>query len=71
MLIQVRTDWIVAEGSLLTKSQQIQTAIRKKRVMYTLILMVVVFMASWFPLTIANIFRDFGIGMKLLISRSA
>lgn len=47
---------------MLTAAQQAQTAVRKRRVMYVLILMVVVFMASWFPLTIVNIFRDFGIG---------
>ncbi|OZC09420.1 7 transmembrane receptor [Onchocerca flexuosa] len=57
----VRADWIVAQHSMLTAAQQAQTAVRKRRVMYVLILMVVVFMASWLPLTIVNIFRDFGI----------
>lgn len=49
---------------MLTVAQQAQTAVRKRRVMYVLILMVVVFMASWLPLTIVNIFRDFGIGKE-------
>ncbi|KAK0411454.1 hypothetical protein QR680_005661 [Steinernema hermaphroditum] len=62
ILQKVRQDWIVAEGSMLTEAQQAQTSIRKRRVMYVLILMVVVFMASWLPLTIVNILRDFGIG---------
>ncbi|TKR86747.1 hypothetical protein L596_011272 [Steinernema carpocapsae] len=35
---------------MLTEAQQAQTSIRKRRVMYVLILMVVVFMASWLPL---------------------
>ncbi|VDK86976.1 unnamed protein product [Litomosoides sigmodontis] len=65
ILQKVRADWIVAEHSMLTAAQQAQTAIRKRRVMYILILMVVVFMASWLPLTIVNIFRDFGIGAFL------
>ncbi|VDN03412.1 unnamed protein product [Thelazia callipaeda] len=50
---------------MLTVAQQAQTAVRKRRVMYVLILMVVVFMTSWFPLTIVNIFRDFRIGTFL------
>ncbi|VDO53906.1 unnamed protein product, partial [Brugia timori] len=62
ILQKVRADWIVAQHSMLTAAQQAQTAVRKRRVMYVLILMVVVFMASWLPLTIVNIFRDFGIG---------
>ncbi|TKR86748.1 hypothetical protein L596_011273 [Steinernema carpocapsae] len=62
IIFQVRQDWIVTEGSMLTEAQQAQTSIRKRRVMYVLILMVVVFMASWLPLTIVNILRDFGIG---------
>ncbi|KAM3717442.1 Neuropeptide receptor [Dirofilaria immitis] len=61
ILQKVRADWIVAQHSMLTVAQQAQTAVRKRRVMYVLILMVVVFMASWLPLTIVNIFRDFGI----------
>ncbi|VDN94784.1 unnamed protein product [Brugia pahangi] len=61
ILQKVRADWIVAQHSMLTAAQQAQTAVRKRRVMYVLILMVVVFMASWLPLTIVNIFRDFGI----------
>uniref|UniRef100_F1L8H0 Neuropeptide Y receptor type 1 n=1 Tax=Ascaris suum TaxID=6253 RepID=F1L8H0_ASCSU len=65
ILQKVRTDWIVTEGSMLTQAQQAQTSVRKRRVMYVLILMVVVFMASWFPLTIVNILRDFGIGTFL------
>uniref|UniRef100_A0A915PXG7 G-protein coupled receptors family 1 profile domain-containing protein n=1 Tax=Setaria digitata TaxID=48799 RepID=A0A915PXG7_9BILA len=65
ILQKVRADWIVAQHSMLTAAQQAQTAVRKRRVMYVLILMVVVFMASWFPLTIVNIFRDFGIGAFL------
>uniref|UniRef100_A0A915CI05 G-protein coupled receptors family 1 profile domain-containing protein n=1 Tax=Parascaris univalens TaxID=6257 RepID=A0A915CI05_PARUN len=65
ILQKVRADWIVTEGSMLTQAQQAQTSVRKRRVMYVLILMVVVFMASWFPLTIVNILRDFGIGTFL------
>ncbi|PAV63170.1 hypothetical protein WR25_12413 [Diploscapter pachys] len=37
----------------------LKTAIRKRRVMYVLILMVVAFMASWLPLTAVNILKDF------------
>jgi hypothetical protein len=36
---------------MLTVEQQAQTSIRKRRVMYALILMVAVFMGSWMPLT--------------------
>ena len=48
--------------SMLTIEQQAQTSVRKRRVMYVLILMVAVFMGSWMPLTLVNILRDFGIG---------
>lgn len=44
---------------MLTETQQAQTSVRKRRVMYVLILMVVVFMGSWMPLTIVNLLRDF------------
>lgn len=47
---------------MLTEAQQAQTAVRKKRVMYVLILMVAVFMGSWMPLTLLNILRDIGLG---------
>lgn len=47
---------------MLTEAQQAQTSVRKRRVMYVLILMVSVFMGSWMPLTIVNILRDFGVG---------
>lgn len=47
---------------MLTEAQQAQTAVRKKRVMYVLILMVAVFMGSWMPLTVVNILRDIGLG---------
>lgn len=67
-VFKVRADWIVAQHSMLTAAQQAQTAVRKRRVMYVLILMVVVFMASWLPLTIVNIFRDFEIGKCFLFS---
>ncbi|MFH4979811.1 hypothetical protein AB6A40_006520 [Gnathostoma spinigerum] len=62
ILKKVQTDWLVTEGPMLTEAQQAQTSVRKKRVMYVLILMVVAFMASWLPLTVVNISRDFGIG---------
>ncbi|KAI1719426.1 7 transmembrane receptor (rhodopsin family) domain-containing protein [Ditylenchus destructor] len=62
ILQKVRQDWIVSSGSMLTEAQQAQTSIRKRRVMYVLILMVSVFMASWMPLTIVNILRDIGVG---------
>ncbi|CAJ0929806.1 unnamed protein product, partial [Mesorhabditis belari] len=58
ILQKVRKDWIVAEGSMLTAAQQVQTAARKRRVMYVLILMVVVFMLCWLPLTVVNLLRD-------------
>ncbi|KAI6207322.1 G-PROTEIN-RECEP-F1-2 domain-containing protein [Aphelenchoides fujianensis] len=54
------SDWLVQQGSMLTKAQQQQTAVRKRRVMYILILMVAIFLGSWLPLTIANILRDIG-----------
>uniref|UniRef100_A0A1I7WQ70 G_PROTEIN_RECEP_F1_2 domain-containing protein n=1 Tax=Heterorhabditis bacteriophora TaxID=37862 RepID=A0A1I7WQ70_HETBA len=59
--VVVRTDWIVEEGSMLTAAQQAQTAVRKRRVMYVLILMVVVFMGSWLPLSAVNLIKDLGI----------
>ncbi|GMS80263.1 hypothetical protein PENTCL1PPCAC_2437, partial [Pristionchus entomophagus] len=43
---------------MLTATQQAQTAVRKRRVMYVLILMVVVFMLSWLPLTVSMLLRD-------------
>ncbi|KAK5971448.1 7 transmembrane receptor [Trichostrongylus colubriformis] len=58
ILQKVRTDWIVEEGSMLTAAQQAQTAVRKRRVMYVLILMVVVFMTSWLPLSAVNLIKD-------------
>ncbi|CAJ0581848.1 unnamed protein product, partial [Mesorhabditis spiculigera] len=61
ILQKVRREWIVTEGSMLTQAQQVQTAARKKRVMYVLILMVVVFMLCWLPLTVANLLRDLNI----------
>ncbi|CAB01528.2 G-protein coupled receptors family 1 profile domain-containing protein [Caenorhabditis elegans] len=60
ILQKVQTDWLVDEGSMLTAAQQAQTAVRKRRVMYVLILMVIVFMACWFPLSAVNLFRDLG-----------
>ncbi|GMT11105.1 hypothetical protein PFISCL1PPCAC_2402, partial [Pristionchus fissidentatus] len=61
ILQKVRIDWIVEEGSMLTAAQQAQTAVRKRRVMYVLILMVVVFMLSWLPLTVSMLLRDLDI----------
>uniref|UniRef100_A0AAF5CTT6 G_PROTEIN_RECEP_F1_2 domain-containing protein n=1 Tax=Strongyloides stercoralis TaxID=6248 RepID=A0AAF5CTT6_STRER len=61
ILQKVREDWIVNKGSMLTQAQQAQTAIRKKRVMYVLIMMVFVFLGSWAPLTLCNMARDFGV----------
>ncbi|KAI6199180.1 G-PROTEIN-RECEP-F1-2 domain-containing protein [Aphelenchoides besseyi] len=61
ILQKVRQDWIVNKGSMLTEAQQAHTSVRKRRVMYVLILMVAVFMGSWMPLTIANILRDIGL----------
>ncbi|VDL67048.1 unnamed protein product [Nippostrongylus brasiliensis] len=61
----VRADWIVEEGSMLTAAQQAQTAVRKRRVMYVLILMVVVFMTSWFPLSAVNLIKDLEIPLVL------
>uniref|UniRef100_A0A0N5C6J2 G_PROTEIN_RECEP_F1_2 domain-containing protein n=1 Tax=Strongyloides papillosus TaxID=174720 RepID=A0A0N5C6J2_STREA len=63
ILQKVREDWIVNKGSMLTQAQQAQTAIRKKRVMYVLIMMVFVFLGSWAPLTLCNMARDFGVQM--------
>lgn len=61
---KVRTDWLTSVnsggGSLLNEAQQTHSSVRKKRVMYTLLLMVLVFMGSWMPLTIANILKDIG-----------
>ena len=95
--LQVRVDWIVEEGSMLTSAQQVsyffvteptlnppspslgkakefhsqaQTAVRKRRVMYVLILMVVVFMGSWLPITIANILRDLSLVSSLRLQKS-
>lgn len=62
-MFQVRSDWIVTEGSMLTEAQQAQASVRKKRVMYMLIVMVAAFMGSWLPLMISNLLRDFGIGV--------
>ncbi|KIH53570.1 hypothetical protein ANCDUO_16297 [Ancylostoma duodenale] len=62
---KVRADWIVEEGSMLTAAQQAQTAVRKKRVMYVLILMVVVFMTSWLPLSAVNLIKDLEIPLIL------
>ncbi|KAH7702680.1 hypothetical protein AAVH_30158, partial [Aphelenchoides avenae] len=62
ILQKVRQDWIVNTGSMLTEAQQAQTSVRKRRVMYVLMLMVAVFMGSWMPLTIVNILRDIGVG---------
>lgn len=59
---KVRQDWMVNTGGVLSEAQQAQTTMRKRRVMYVLILMVVVFMASWMPLTLVNILRDMGLG---------
>ncbi len=53
---------MVNTGGVLSEAQQAQTTMRKRRVMYVLILMVVVFMASWMPLTLVNILRDMGLG---------
>ncbi|CAD5225415.1 unnamed protein product [Bursaphelenchus okinawaensis] len=61
ILQKVRQDWIVNTGSMLTEAQQAHTSVRKRRVMYVLILMVAVFMGSWMPLTIVNILRDIGV----------
>ncbi|KHJ95563.1 7 transmembrane receptor [Oesophagostomum dentatum] len=65
ILQKVRADWIVEEGSMLTAAQQAQTAVRKKRVMYVLILMVVVFMTSWLPLSAVNLIKDLEIPLIL------
>ncbi|WKY08919.1 hypothetical protein Q1695_001806 [Nippostrongylus brasiliensis] len=65
ILQKVRADWIVEEGSMLTAAQQAQTAVRKRRVMYVLILMVVVFMTSWFPLSAVNLIKDLEIPLVL------
>lgn len=51
---------------MLTEAQQAQASVRKKRVMYVLILMVAAFMGSWLPLMVSNLLRDFGIGNILL-----
>ncbi|EYC14663.1 hypothetical protein Y032_0040g333 [Ancylostoma ceylanicum] len=64
-MLKVRADWIVEEGSMLTAAQQAQTAVRKKRVMYVLILMVVVFMTSWLPLSAVNLIKDLEIPLIL------
>ncbi|VDL67005.1 unnamed protein product [Nippostrongylus brasiliensis] len=50
---------------MLTAAQQAQTAVRKRRVMYVLILMVVVFMTSWFPLSAVNLIKDLEIPLVL------
>ncbi|KJH48532.1 7 transmembrane receptor [Dictyocaulus viviparus] len=65
ILQKVRADWIVEEGSMLTAAQQAQTAVRKRRVMYVLILMVVVFMTSWLPLSAVNLIKDLEIPLIL------
>uniref|UniRef100_A0A158P738 G_PROTEIN_RECEP_F1_2 domain-containing protein n=1 Tax=Angiostrongylus cantonensis TaxID=6313 RepID=A0A158P738_ANGCA len=65
ILQKVRADWIVDEGSMLTAAQQAQTAVRKRRVMYVLILMVVVFMTSWLPLSAVNLIKDLEIPLIL------
>ncbi|CAI4223572.1 unnamed protein product [Auanema sp. JU1783] len=65
ILQKVRADWIVEEGSMLTAAQQAQTSVRKRRVMYVLILMVVVFMACWLPLSAVNLIKDLGIPVIL------
>uniref|UniRef100_A0A158R692 G_PROTEIN_RECEP_F1_2 domain-containing protein n=1 Tax=Syphacia muris TaxID=451379 RepID=A0A158R692_9BILA len=65
ILVKVRSDWIVTEGSMLTEAQQAQASVRKKRVMYMLIVMVAAFMGSWLPLMISNLLRDFGIASFL------
>ena len=57
----MRQDWIVREGSYLTEAQQAQASVRKRRVMYVLILMVVAYVCSWLPLTFINLLRDFDI----------
>ncbi|VDN35797.1 unnamed protein product [Cylicostephanus goldi] len=49
---------------MLTAAQQAQTAVRKRRVMYVLILMVVVFMASWLPLSAVNLIKDLEIPLS-------
>ncbi|KAL3070510.1 hypothetical protein niasHS_007808 [Heterodera schachtii] len=60
ILQKVRQDWMVPASfsSTMTVEQQAQTAMRKRRVMYVLILMVLIFMGSWMPLTIVNLLRD-------------
>nr|CAD2145156.1 unnamed protein product [Meloidogyne enterolobii] len=62
ILQKVRQDWLVpTNNSIMSLEQQAQTAIRKRRVMYVLILMVLIFMGSWMPLTFVNLLRDIGI----------
>ncbi|KAI3413197.1 hypothetical protein GPALN_010698 [Globodera pallida] len=59
----VRQDWLVPanSSSTMTVEQQAATVLRKRRVMYVLILMVLIFMGSWMPLTIVNLLRDMDI----------
>ncbi|CAI5452090.1 unnamed protein product [Caenorhabditis angaria] len=64
ILQKVRTDWLVDEGSMLTAAQQAQTAVRKRRVMYVLILMVIVFMTCWTPISVVNLAKDYGTHSK-------
>ena len=76
--VQVRQDWLVPTSNfILSLEQQAQTAMRKRRVMYVLILMVMpsfthirripaktqvlIFMGSWMPLTFVNLLRDLNI----------
>uniref|UniRef100_A0A914XPN2 G-protein coupled receptors family 1 profile domain-containing protein n=1 Tax=Plectus sambesii TaxID=2011161 RepID=A0A914XPN2_9BILA len=51
---------------MLTQAQQAQASVRKRRVMYVLILMVVAFVGSWLPLTIVNLLRDFNLNIAFL-----
>uniref|UniRef100_A0A183CKR7 G_PROTEIN_RECEP_F1_2 domain-containing protein n=1 Tax=Globodera pallida TaxID=36090 RepID=A0A183CKR7_GLOPA len=59
ILQKVRQDWLVPanSSSTMTVEQQAATVLRKRRVMYVLILMVLIFMGSWMPLTIVNLVR--------------
>uniref|UniRef100_A0A914HJT5 G-protein coupled receptors family 1 profile domain-containing protein n=1 Tax=Globodera rostochiensis TaxID=31243 RepID=A0A914HJT5_GLORO len=63
ILQKVRQDWLVPanSSSTMTVEQQAATVLRKRRVMYVLILMVLIFMGSWMPLTIVNLLRDMDI----------
>ena len=59
ILIKVSHDMLIREHA--GKILQAQAAARKRRCMIILVLMVIAFVCSWVPLTLINIFRDYGL----------